>query len=1210
VKKLVHNLKHKIRRMPRVVVVTAFFLFSLFVQVNAQSSSAVLSGHVIDKSQGAVPNASVLLVEETTKFVYSATTDASGDFNFTFVQPGTYSVTVTAPGYKEFHKVHIVMFAQQSISTGNITLEVGSRSQSVTVLADLTPLQTTTSDRAGVVDSDQIDNLLMIGRDPMGLMRTLGGAVGANGNDFVTATDIPGMNGALSEYVMASVDGVLSNLKGTTMDTAFNADSIKEITVQQSNYRAEYGTSSGSQINFVTKNGTQTFHGGLYYYFRNEDLNANSWINKYNGVARPEYRYNTAGGTIGGPVYWPGRFNANKDKLFFFFNFEDSPITTPSDLQKYRVITAKELSGDFSATYRSGTTTQDYTTLLHIKEPSAAQGTCSPYYSATAVTTGCYPGNVVTGTLNSNGLAMLKMIYNWTVVKNPNNVINNLAVTKNNYNYAIVNPIDRSNLQNVGRIDFSPNDKWHTFFRWEGSPQHDKERENGWMFMDDWVTTAPNYAANITYTITPNIVNEFNAGMAAQIENDHYSQSDLAEFQTTNNSISLPALYSGTNPLNLLPDAGFGTGPGISFDSHFPYHNVARTVTVSDNLTWVWHNHDFKFGGIYLKQIMSQPSHNALPGFTFSSSNQDTNDTNFGFSNAELGVLPSFSEGKVVSKPDAATLVEEWYYQDSWKAAKNLTLDLGLRQSYIPAEIVHTGNNWLPSLYNASKAPNLYAYGEDSSGNAVAVDPATGITYPRAYRGFYVPNSGVTDNGALYMNTAGYPKNGVDGEGWKWAPRFGFAWEFLPKTVLRGNYGIFYNARTPVSDAASLSSNAPYNRSVTQYYSSINTTDSNYYLNSGNNLLSPFGVTAIPLHRPAQYTQNITLGIQRELPYAVLFDIAFVGALNRHEMMYQNINEVPYGAQYKLSNQIYGVSGNPLPSNYYRPYPGLSSINMQNYGYNSNYYSMQVKGTRRYRNGLEFGVVYTFSQQMAYNYYYGEGIATYLNPRTVNYGPSLINRKHNLVVNYIYNFPHVSKVLGDKSSFNNSITRAALDNWKISGVAWLQGPQPYNDVYESFDSGENVTGGGDGDDILEVCDPWKTKIPHVTRTYKEWFNTSCFVPMLAGSYGTTANPNGTQYSLGKGNLAPNTPVFLPDIVNFQTALFKDIPLKDNMKLQIRVETYNTFNHTEFSGLDGGGEWANADSQDPSVNPQLNETFGQLNSTQNPRYVQLAARFTF
>ena len=227
-----------------------------------------------------------------------------------------------------------------------------------------------------------MENLLAVGRDAMALTRTMPGVVVSGGSGGYGASSLgtettPTVNGVNSEYNSATIDGVTGNTRGlNTLDTPLNLDAIQQITILTANYQAEYGKTAGSNINIVTKNGTSHFHGTAYEYFRNEDLNANSWFNNYTGAPRARYRYNTLGGTIGGPIFWPGHFDSHKDKLFFFVSFEYSPITTPDGLKYYRVPTQAEVNGDFSQTYNQGTATQTPSTLVRIKDPNST-GACA-----------------------------------------------------------------------------------------------------------------------------------------------------------------------------------------------------------------------------------------------------------------------------------------------------------------------------------------------------------------------------------------------------------------------------------------------------------------------------------------------------------------------------------------------------------------------------------------------------------------------------------------------------------------------------------------------------------------------------------------------------------------------------------------------------------------------------------------------------------------
>src|SRR6185312_10313003 len=307
------------------------------------------------------------------------------DFTFADVQPGTFTVIVKSQGYKEFQKKNLTLTSSARLSAGTITLDVGAVTESVTVQADVTPIQNASAERSATLDVKQLDNLLTSGRDFTSLLRTMPGVVSASG--------LPQINGVRNTYNSASIDGVTGSVREGKLDTTPNLDDIAEVKVLSANYQAEYGKATGgSVINIVTKSGTRDFHGTLYYYMQNEALNANSWFNNYNGIGRAKSRHNTAGGNIGGPIYWPGHFNTNKNKLFFFFSMENLPNRSPGGLKTYMVPTALERQGDFSQTYNQSTITQNNTTLVRIKDPSSS-GACA--INSATPGPGCFPNNKI-----------------------------------------------------------------------------------------------------------------------------------------------------------------------------------------------------------------------------------------------------------------------------------------------------------------------------------------------------------------------------------------------------------------------------------------------------------------------------------------------------------------------------------------------------------------------------------------------------------------------------------------------------------------------------------------------------------------------------------------------------------------------------------------------------------------------------------------------
>jgi len=1165
--------------------------------VRGQTSSGTINGRVVDQSGGSVANAELQLVNEQTGVGIRTKTQANGNFVFTAVQPGTFKVIVRASGYQELQKVNLRLNASQVLSAGTMVLSIGEVSQSVTVSADITPVQINSSERSDVLDSHQMGNLLAIGRDAMALVRVMPGVVGSEGGSSLGTESTPTINGVSSEYNNATIDGVTGNTRGlSTLDTPLNLDAIKEISVMAANYQAQYGKTAGANINIVTKNGTQQFHGSAYYYFRNEALNANSYFNKYNGQGRARYRYNTIGGTIGGPIFWPGHFNTAKNKLFFFVSVEDSPITSPDGLKKYTVPTLREISGDFTQTYNQGSAAQ---VLKNIKIPGQPASSCKPTGTPGA---GCYPGNIIpAGQINLQEQALLKIIYDNTIGANPGNEITDRSITDGNYNYVTNYSADKPVNQEIFRIDYYPTEKLHLFGRGDLEAVNDNSHSSPaaklpWLLPINYRTTNPNFVFNVTYTFSPTVVNELNVGTAGWSETQLYNKMDLAKAQLNPNGYNVPALYAGVNPLNLLPNVTFGgvtNAATFGWDSRFPMTDQVRSYSLTDNVTKIIGSHTLRFGVDAQTDSYSQPSNNRVGTFSYSADpSKNINDSNYAYSNTLLGNFDTMNEVTSLTMYKPRTNVLEWYTQDEWKVNTRLTLDYGIRYSWTLAQRLSVGNNFVPSLYSASAAPILYqpTSHKDVNGLPQAQDPTTGEYVPAAYGGLFVPNTGNLNNGILYVNTKGYPQGTYYGNGVLFAPRIGFAYDPYGKgrTVIRGGYGIFYNVRARSGQEGDLTNNAPTANAPEQFYGNINN------IQDASGLIGPYGVNhAITLHPSEVSTVNTSLGIQQMMGAGMVLDVAYVGTFGRHLTDYTPINEVPYGAEFQYANQ--SPAGGTLPDNFFRAYPGFGTINMQYFNLTSNYNSLQARLSRRFANGLEFGISYTWSRAMDYTDSYNGTVPLYQDLRAWNYGPAGWDRKHNLVANYTWSLPKASRI------WNNFATRGLLDNWQISGIAsYISGAPASFGIKTSNNA--NITGGGDGARLVLSGDPSRGA-PH---TFNEWFNTSVVSIPVAGSIGTASSPA----VLGGSGNAPRINYFNPGDTNFDTALFKNIPVENKFVIQFRLEIYNTFNHAEFNGVNDTATFKNANSSDLSVNPQTDSTFGQLNSTLDPRRLQLALRLNF
>jgi len=315
----------------------------------AQTTSGIITGRVVDPQGHAVPSAEIWLTQELTGARRSTATDAGGDFVFPSVLPGRYSITVHAQGFKRLEKKGYTLTAFERLSVGTLTLELGSLTESITVTAEAPPIQTASQERSAVLNDKQMSYLSTPGRDFMNLLKLLPGVTYPDGYGAQTlgTSGAPIIHGVRSDYVAINLDGVVANNRGLgTTENMLNLDAIAEVKVLLGNYQAEYGKNAGAIINLSSKSGTMEFHGTAYWYKRHEMFNANGFFNNRAGVAKPRYRYTTLGYNAGGPVYWPGKFNRNRDKLFFFWSQEIQPNTTPS-VRNYTFPTAQERRGDF-----------------------------------------------------------------------------------------------------------------------------------------------------------------------------------------------------------------------------------------------------------------------------------------------------------------------------------------------------------------------------------------------------------------------------------------------------------------------------------------------------------------------------------------------------------------------------------------------------------------------------------------------------------------------------------------------------------------------------------------------------------------------------------------------------------------------------------------------------------------------------------------------
>lgn len=1141
------------------------FLFALLILTTpalSQTSSGTITGRVFDPTGNSVPNAEVMLKNEGTRDARSTVTAIDGGFVFTSVQPAKFTLTVQAGGFKQYQQRGLVLSASERLSAGNIELTVGATSDSITVNAETTPVQTTSQERSALLNDKQVATLVTRGRDFVSLLRVLPGVVGGGGSETLGNLGTPTIQGVRSEYNSINLDGVASNPRGFgTIDTPVNLDAIAEVKVLQSNYQAEYGKSAGSVINAVTKSGTREFHGSGYYYKRHEQWNANDFFRNRNGLGIARYRYSTIGYNVGGPVYIPNKFNTEKNKLFFFFSQEILPNKRPSSLRTYTVPTALERQGNFSQTLEVNNV------LIPIKDPVSGVN---------------FPGNIIPASrINADTQKILN------IFPAPNFL--DRVTSGGRYNFITSDIVDNPVRQEILRVDYNINSKLRAYFR--GTNMSVKQSGVStpaspvqWApYQVAYDTTNPNVGGNLTYTISPTLVNEFTMGTARWSEDQRFvDPADALKLQRKALGINIGQFHPENNPLNLVPGVSFGgvqSPPGIGFDGRFPMNNIVWSTSFSDGLSKIHKKHIMKFGiDVELGEYL-QPHHSGSAQFAgtfdFGKNTNNPFDSNYAYSNALLGNFNSYAEASSRIDYQPYNKLVEWYAQDNWHVAKRLTLDYGMRFTYAMNQVwtKDVASNLYFNKYDFSKVPALYQPAKNAQGVRVAQNPVNGELLPAVFIGAFVPNSGNVANGVITAGTNGYPRSLSESPGLIFAPRLGFAYDVFGdgKTAIRGGVGVYYNTRSRSGLAGDMAFNPPQIFNPTQYYGNVQS-----FLNTAG-VLFPSSMQRVLEPSPKMVTSyNMNFGIQRNIGFGTVLDVAYVNTLGRHLGQSRNLNLVPYGSRF-LTQNFDSTTNTVLPDNFFRPYPGWANLPYTEFASTSSYHSLQVQANRRFSHGLQFGSVWTWSKAMDFTDAFDGGVAVYAPLRVWNYGKAGFDRTHIVTLNWLYDIPKATKLV------KSSVVGFVLDNWQLAGIATFASGAPTGIGLNTTD-GADITGGGDGARVVVLQNP---ALPKDQRTFDRWFDPAVFARPARGTVGN----------------APKDVFRGPGSNGFDLSFFKNFPIRERIGFQFRAEMYNAFNHTQFTGVDTAARF-------DATGKQVSATLGQVTSTASPRIMQFALRFSF
>jgi hypothetical protein len=1128
----------------------AFFglVLSAFAQENA-----TITGTVTDSTGAVVPNVAVTLTNPATNQVRETQSNASGTYVFDNLSIGNFNLSASAPGFQRFAESNVVLNVAETRKE-DVVLVVGSAGQTVTVEADALQVQTETNELSNLITGQQVLQLATNGRNVTALA-ALGLGVSNNlpafaGVNALTSANGLSFNGTRTSHNIYLLDGGELNDRGCggCFSSLPSMDALAEFRTLSSNYGPDYGLGSGGTITMVLKSGTHDFHGGLWEFNRNEDYDANNYFSNLAGQQRPEFRLNEPGGNIGGPVWIPGVYNKARDRTFFFVNEEwrrliegTAPTTTNTIAASNFAVAGQNLT----YTVPTGGTTP----IVPV--------TSDPAKLAIYTADGLVGGQNFPGSGTANQVIIPANLFD------PNAVLELNAGTFPKPNFGTSQfvssvPAPTNVHEDVIRIDHKINEKLQLM----GHYLHDSVSQD--IFPPLWGDSSyptvgtllqnPSWSSTIklTQTLSPTLLNE----TAFLYSGNTIHLSPVA---SAGNSFTQPAGWSATsffpaanNIGSRLPEIDLGAPYGTNWSSsYFPWKNSYEGYQTRDDLSWNKGKHQLKFGFTWLHDPKNQQLQANTQGTAVFSPSTFSKDS---YINFVLGDAASFTQLNLLAGKHWVNDNYGFYGNDNWHVIPKLTLNLGLRYDAMPHafERFNQFANFNPNNYNAGLGSPFNADGSGTLNPASLTAVNGGL--------FYL-------NGIQEAGVNGFPRGVVKNDYLTVQPRVGFAYDINGdgKTVWRGGFGIFYE-RVQGNDVYNAALNPPfaYQPSANSvYFSNPNTSADTGATTSQ---AFPSTLTNLSYYYPNPATAMFSMGLQRQLAPSIVGVLQYAGSSGWNQSNDRSINTLPLN---DLTDRQAVAGG--AQANLYRQYPGYSTITQEETATNFSYHSLQAGVSIANKHGLTLNLAYTYSHEI-------DDVSTDLtqvsDPFNIGYdrGSGSFDRRHDFNANYIYELPFFARS-------SNALERNALGGWSVSGITVAETGTPAPITY----SGNDVLGLGGG----TTNRPNQVASVSYPHTRLAWFNTGAFAAPVAPWAG-----GGNQ---GFGNSAKDA-VVGPGLYNTNLSLFKTFSFKaEGPTLQVRFETFNTFNHTEPNNIDQNTNDGN---------------FGQVTTTYDPRTIQLSAKFNF
>ena len=1129
----------------------------------AQTIVGRISGTVTDASGAVVPNTTVTATNTATNLTRSSIADGNGFYTLTNLPAGTYTVTAEQTNFKRAVQEGINVTADGKL-TVDLTLEAGQVSEMVQVATTAgETVNTTSGEVSRVIDKQQVQNLALNGRNYIQLLSFIPGVALTTDDQLELTTSLAtgnqSINGNRGQTNNVTIDGGFNLQSGSNASQINNLgiDFIQEVKIQTANFSAEYGRNSGAQVSLVSRSGGNDFHGSAFEFIRNDKLDARPFF----APVRPTLRFNNFGYSFGGPII--------KDKFFFFGGQEWKYIRRLSNAQRRTVPSLAELNGNFSFRLRGPDGAVGTADDGVLRDPNFAANTCvAPVITNGVVTTpanrnGCFGGNnvalrnIIPGNrITPDGLAIANVFR--TAIGLASGFTN--SPIANNVTFQQPNPLDYR--EDLVRLDYRFNSKHSVYGRYI----HDKNVliDPFGTFITTQLPTIPSnrlrpgtsIQVSHTWLVTPAFINEAKltgAWVAQRIP----PAGDLWKRETY--GFQFQQLFTGGGRFeNSIPDttiSGFASFFGAARSLLSP----TTDITASDTITYVRGNHTFKTGATVTRNRIDQNARTTYAGQVDFNTGGNTRTSNNSFADALLGNFRTYSEQALDPLGFFRFSQYEAFLADSWRVSPKLSLELGARFQYGVPIYTQANNlaNFDPSLYNPTLAVTIFGTGAQA-GN---IDTSRG---GNRFNGLIRAGNGVPpeelgrvprgDSADVLAVPTGAPR-GLYSPHQYLMPRIGFA--FTPfddnKTAIRGGFGMYYDRVEGNLIFPSLS-NPPYSPSA--QFTNANLSN----ITSGTSAVTPFAqINAIDPHLDTPYTMSYSLSLQRELPFGIFAEAAYVANLGRHLIRQPDINQPSFEAL--RANLPPG--GPNVNINALRPFKGYTAIRMRLSDSTSNYHGMQLYAAKR-KGDILATVAYTWSKVLTDASGFNDNPEDPFN-RKFNYGPATFDRRHIFAATYTYTVKMFSRTTG--------FVKAIFDGYEISGVTRFQSG-PYLTVTATSAGTASALGnrradclGGDG------------LFPNGERGPNNWADRAAFA----------AAPESRRGTCGAGTLLG------PGSQTWDFSLRRRVALNERFKLQLQADIFNAFNRANFRDLE---------------NNLSNSGFGTIATTGPPRNIQFGLKLTF